>query len=318
MSARRRLLAAVRRRAAVRLARPRAWLMNRLFLPRRAGRTARLRYAALLDGQTVNLHAELPGSVTEADHAEIVVLRRRHRHRVPARVYAGRDGRYLVDAAVLLGTGTRGVPVTPGRWKLRLDVGTGRRVRQFPLLLAELTKPPTGTTGPMKSSPVTADRYRLGRTVRGDARVVCAKARPAAEVVNVHIEHARIEVDLRLLGVGTDARQAEFVAAGRSVTRPLDEVEPGVWRVDVPLAEMVPTGSRRVHWDVLVHTDARTPLRLGRRLHDVQAPGRVFAMRKILVSPRRDTLMMIEPRYTPAGNLRFTCGDGAGAEQRNP
>ncbi|MEV7034955.1 hypothetical protein AB0N99_32590 [Streptomyces sp. NPDC093272] len=314
MSARGRILAAVRRRAAVRLARPRAWLMDRLFVPRRAARTARLRYAAVLDGQTVNLHAELPRSVTGADLAEIVVQRRRHRHRVPARIYAGRDGRLLVDAAVLLGTGARGVPVTPGRWRLRLHVTAGRRVLRFPLLLAELTRPTTGTTGPMTSSPVTADRYRLGRTVRGDARVVCARPRPAAEVVTVHIEHARIEVDLRLFGVDADARQAEFVAAGRSVRRPLHAVGAGVWRVEVPLAEMVPAGSRNVHWDVLVHTDARAPLRLGRRLHDVQAPGRVFAMRKILVSPRRGTLMLIQPRYTPAGNLRFTCGDGTGAE----
>ncbi|MFC3574731.1 hypothetical protein ACFOZ0_15890 [Streptomyces yaanensis] len=314
MSSRRRLFAAARRRAAARLSAPRAWLMKRLFIRRRAGRTARLRYAAVLDGQTVNLHAELPKSIAEADEAEIVILRGRRRYQLPARVYEDRDGLLLMDAAVLLGTETGGVPITPGRWKLRLRVHSGRRTRQVPLLLAELTTPRTGVTGPMTSSPVTADRYRLGRTVRGDARVVCAKAKPAAEVINVHIEHARIEVDLRVLGVRAEAPWAEFVAAGRNVTRSLDEVEPGVWRVEVPLADMLPSGGRREHWDVMVHTDAGARLRLGRRLHDVQAPGRVFAMRKILVSPRRDTLMRIEPRYTPAGSLRFTCSDGAGVE----
>uniref|UniRef100_A0AAU3I485 Uncharacterized protein n=1 Tax=Streptomyces sp. NBC_01393 TaxID=2903851 RepID=A0AAU3I485_9ACTN len=288
--------------------------MSRFFLTRRAGRTARLRYAAVLDGQTVNLHAELPASVTAADLAEIVIWRRRRRHSLPARVYEGEDGRLLMDAAVLLGSQAGGVPVRPGRWKLRLRVRSGRRSRQLPLLMAELTAPRTGLTGPMTSSPLTADRYRLGRTVRGDVRVVCTKARAAAEVVNVHIQHARIDVDLRVFGAQMREPWAEVLAEGRRVRCPLEEVQPGVWRLAVPLDEMVPTSGRREHWDVMVHTGTRTLLRLARRLHDVQAPGRVFTMRKILVSPRRGTLMRIEPRYTPAGNLRFTCSDAARAE----
>ncbi|GHE78505.1 hypothetical protein GCM10014715_37170 [Streptomyces spiralis] len=314
MIPRRRHLGRVRRRVDARLMTARTRLMNRFFLPRRAGRAARLGYAAVLDGQTVNLHAELPDSVREADRAEILLSRRHQRFRVPARVYAARDGRLLMDAAVLLGAAAGGVSVTPGRWKLRLRVSSGRRSRTLPLLLVEQTTPLSGSTGPMKYSPITADRYRLGRTLRGDARVVCTKAAPAAEVINVYIEHARIEVDLRILGVRADAPWAELVAAGRSVECPLDEVEPDVWRLEVPLAEMLPSTGQREHWNVMVHTDGRAPLRLARRLHDVQTPERVFAMRKILVSPLRGTLMTIEPRYTPAGNLRFTCSDESGAE----
>ncbi|MFD8915324.1 hypothetical protein [Streptomyces sp. NPDC059575] len=278
------------------------------------GRTALLRYAAVLDGQTVNLHAELPASVTEVSEAEIVLRRRRRSHRLPVRVYAGEEGRLLMDAAVLLGSEVSGVPVTPGRWKLRLRLRSGRRSRTLPFLLAEPTTPRTGVTGPMTRSPLTAHRYRLGRTVRGDARVVCVEPRAAAEVADVHIQHARIDVDLRVFGIPMKEPWAEVLAAGRSVRCPLEEVQPGIWRLAVPLAEMLPAGARPEHWDVVVHPGAHAPLRLARRLHDVQAPGRVFTMRKILVSPRRGTLMRIEPRYTPAGNLRFTCSDGARAE----
>ncbi|MFJ3309738.1 hypothetical protein ACIPSA_43425 [Streptomyces sp. NPDC086549] len=309
-----RKLGALRRRALRRLTVYRTRLMTSFFLPRRAGQTAWLRYAALLDGQTVNLHAELPASVTQADTAEIVLRRGLQRHRRPARVYPDPDGPWLMDAAVLLGAEAGGVPVGPGRWKLRLDVRSGGRSVRLPLSLAEPTTPRIGATGPMTRSPLTADRYRLGRTVRGDARVVCARARPEAEVAAVHIQHARIDVDLRVLGVRATAPWAEVLAAGRRVRCPLVEVQPGVWRLEVPLAEMVPTGGGREHWDVLVHPDRGAPLRLGRRLHDVRVPGRVFTMRKILVAPRRGILMRIEPRYTPAGSLRFTCSDGARAE----
>ncbi|MFE9701991.1 hypothetical protein [Streptomyces sp. NPDC005930] len=288
--------------------------MTRFFLPRRAGSSARLDYAAVLDGQTVNLHAELPRSVSDVNRADILLTRRHQKFRVPARVYTARDGRLLMNAAVLLGAAVGGAAVTPGRWKLRLRVRAGRRSRTLPLLLVEQTTPLSGSTGPMKYAPLTADRYRVGRTLRGDARIVCTKAKPAAEVVNVYIEHARIEVDLRVLGADVGEPWAELVAAGRSVERPLDGVEPGVWRLEVPLAEMLPSGERPEHWNVLVHTDGRPALRLARRLHDVQTPERVFAMRKIVVSPVRGALMTIQPRYTPAGNLRFTCVPESGTE----
>ncbi len=150
----------------------------------------------------------------------------------------------------------------------------------------------------MKYAPLTADRYRLGRTLRGDARLVCVEAEPAAEVVNVYIEHARIEVDLRVVGTDAGLPWAELVAAGRRVECPLAEVEPGVWRLRAPLAEMLPSTDRAEHWNVMVHTDGHPPLRLARRLHDVRTPERVFAMRKILVSPARGALMTIQPRYT--------------------
>ncbi|MEU7036193.1 hypothetical protein ABZ958_21255 [Streptomyces sp. NPDC046237] len=303
----RRRLGRLRRATIALVVRWRAWWMQRVFLPLRGRRAARLRYAAVLDGQTLNLHAELPATAHGADRAEIVVSGRRRRHVTEARVYDDGQGRTLVDAAVLLGAGVGGADLTPGRWRLRLRVETGRRTRRIPLLLLGAPHSYEGTTRPMDASPVTGDRYRIGWTATGNARIRCTPARPAVEVVDVHIEHARIDVDVRLLGMADAAGWSEFVASGRRVRRDLAEVEPGVWRVEVPLADMVPRADRREHWDVVLCGAGRRPLRFARRLHDLSNPQRVFSMRKIVVAPQRDHLMTIEPRYTPTGNLRFTC-----------
>ncbi|MFE5938929.1 hypothetical protein ACFQ69_26655 [Streptomyces sp. NPDC056470] len=303
----RRRLGRLRRAVIALVVRWRAWWMQHAFLPLRGRGAARLRYAAVLDGQTLNLHAELPRAVRGAEHAEIVVSGRRRRHVTEARVYEDGQGRTLVDAAVLLGAGVGGAGLTPGRWRLRLRVESGRRSRRIPLLLLEAPHSYEGTTRPMEASPLTGDRYRIGWTATGSARIRCTPARPSVEVVDVHIEHARIDVDIRLLGMADARGWSEFVASGRRVRSDLADVEPGVWRVEVPLTDMVPRSDRREHWDVVLCGGSRRPLRFARRLHDLSDPQRVFTMRKIVVAPRRDQLMMIEPRYTPAGNLRFTC-----------
>ncbi len=52
------------RAARARAAALRNQLLQSVFLPLRQDRTAQLRYAAILDGHTVNLHARLPESVS--------------------------------------------------------------------------------------------------------------------------------------------------------------------------------------------------------------------------------------------------------------
>ncbi|MEU3606022.1 hypothetical protein AB0E83_11295 [Streptomyces sp. NPDC035033] len=297
------------RRAAVhRIAVPlRARLLRSVFLPLRGRRSARVLYAAVLDGQTMNLHAELPAAARAADGAELLLGRGRSPHRSPARVHTDRSGRVLVDAAVLLGAGTGGVPVRTGATRLRLSVRTGRRTRSYPLLLVEGPHTYRGTTRPMAASPISGDRYRIGRSLTGSARLRHAPARPGAEVVDVHIEHARIDVRLRLVGLPAEDPWCEFVASGRRIPCALTETEPGVWRAEAPLAGMYPLSGRREHWDVLLHSGERRPHRVARLLHDLSDPQRVLAMRPVVVAPRKDALMSVEPRYTPAGNLRFTC-----------
>lgn len=299
--------AAARQRLYVRAADWRGRLMLHVFLPLRVGRTARLRYAAILDGQTVNLHAELPRSVSLPDHAEILLRRGRARHRLVARVYQGDAGAVLMDAAVLLGAELGGAPMESGRWKVRLRLREGRRSRTLPLLLVEPPVPYDGPTKPMNASPVTGARYRIGRSVTGNVRIVASSARPGAEVVKVHLAHSGIQVDFRLVGAQVTGAWVEFAASGRRLRQEVRELTPDTWRVDVPLAEMTPHKARPEHWDITLCSEGGRRMRLGRRLHDVRNPLRVFAMRGGAITPRDRAPLMVQPRYTPAGNLRVTC-----------
>ncbi|MER5739963.1 MULTISPECIES: hypothetical protein [unclassified Streptomyces] len=304
----RRRLGRVRRAARLRVLAPlRGRLLRGIFLPLRGKRSARLLYAAVLDGQTMNLHAELPASADAADGAELLLGRGRAAHTSPVRLHRDRSGRLLADAAVLLGGEAGGVPVPTGTTRLRLRVGSGRRSRSYALLLVESPHTYQGATRPMSASPISGDRYRVGRSVTGSARLRRSPAVPGAEVVDVDIQHARIDVSVRLVGMAAEEPWCEFVASGRRVPVGLAETGPGVWQAEVPLAEMYPVSARREHWDVLLHAGERRPHRVARLLHDLSDPQRVLAMRPVVVAPRKDSLMSVEPRYTPAGNLRFTC-----------
>ncbi|MGW2821049.1 hypothetical protein ACWC24_08595 [Streptomyces sp. NPDC001443] len=281
--------------------------MLHLFLPMKKKRTAQLRYAAVLDGQTVNLHAVLPPAMPVPDHAAVILRRGFRRHRAEARAYRGPGGEGLVDAAVLMGAEVGGVPIGAGRWKLRLDLRTGGRSRSLALLLLQPPVPYEGPTKPMTVSRVTGARYRVGRTVTGNARIVNSSPVPAAEVSKVHMSHAGVTVDFRVLGTEADRPWAEFVAAGRRIRQPVHSLGSGVLRAEVPLEQMRPRSTRPEHWDVVLCQEAGPALRLGRRLHDVRNPRRVFAMRSMAMTPVGQTPMIVQPRYTPAGNLRVTC-----------
>ncbi|MYR40627.1 hypothetical protein [Streptomyces sp. SID5910] len=281
-------------------------LMLRLFLPLRRGRTAQLRYAAILDGQTINLHAELPSSARLPERAEVVLQRGRRRFTTEAHAYEGPGGEILVDAAVLLGADVGGVPVDSGRWRLRLRL-SGRRSRTLSFLLLQPPMPYEGPTKPMAASPVTGERHRIGRSFRGSARLVSTGARPSAEVTKVRMTHAGVTVDFRLLGDRADTPWAEFVASGRRIEQPVTALEAGAFRVEVPLDRMPPRGTRPEHWDIVLADRTGRSRRLGRRLHDVRNPLRVFAMRSLAITPPGRLPMIVQPRYTPAGNLRVTC-----------
>lgn len=300
--------AATRRIAVRRVLGPlRGKLLRGVFLPLRGKRSARVLYAAVLDGQTLNLHAELPVSPDPVETAVLVLGRGRTLHESPVRVNRDRSGRLLADATVLLDDEAGGVPVPTGATRLRLRVSSGRRARSYPLLLVDGPHTYQGTTRPMTASPISGDRYRVGRSFAGSALLRRSPAVPGAEVVDVHIQHARIDVSVRLVGLAAGEPWCEFVASGRRIPAGLTETGPGVWRAEVPLAEMYPVADRREHWDVLLHTGEHRPHRVARLLHDLSDPQRVLAMREVVVAPRKDRLMSVEPRYTPAGNLRFTC-----------
>ncbi|WP_246204248.1 hypothetical protein [Streptomyces tailanensis] len=283
-----------------------SWMLLRIFLPRRT-RVGRLHYAAVLDGQTVNLHAELPDSLPLPEHAEIELTRGRERHTCPARVYEDTQGRLLCDAAVLLGDGLGGLPVRDGHWKVRLRTRTGPRSRKLALLLVELPEPYAGPTMPHTVSPITGQSHRLTRSVTGSLRIVTTTPRPLAEVVRVDLSHTGLVVDFRLVGASTNDLQVEFAASGRRLTRPVTPLPDDSWRVHVPLAEMPPDRRDVLHWDVTARLASGQALRIGRHVHDVRNPQRVFGIAALTVAPPGAAPLIVHPRYTPAGNFRVTC-----------
>ncbi|MFE6761687.1 hypothetical protein [Streptomyces sp. NPDC057689] len=300
---RRRPLRALRRRAA----RVRSVLLRRYFLPRRQGRAAVLRYAAVLDGQTVNLHARMPHWVRPDENARIELRRRGRRHTTGAKVYTDHDGGVAMDAAILLGQDVSGLPLTPGRWKIRLRLSHGLRRRALPLLLVDLPVPYGGPTRPMEASAATGDRYRLGRGVTGSAQVTFSRPQPSAEVVRVHVTHSQVDVTFRVVGGEPEAPSVEFVASGRRLEASAERHGEGLWQVSAPLHLMAPLRDRAEQWDLVLSTDNLRTMRLGRRLHDVRNPGRVFAYRQTAVTPVGRHPMLVLPRYTPAGNFRIQC-----------
>ncbi|MFD7296201.1 hypothetical protein ACFV9W_23195 [Streptomyces sp. NPDC059897] len=296
----RRRLSALRRRA-------RSALLRRLFLPWRGQRAAVLRYAAVLDGQTVNLHARLPRWAGPDDGARIELLRKGVRRTAPARVYTDHDGAVAMDAAILLGQEVGGLAVDTGHWDIRLRLSEGARRKSLSLLLVDMPKPYGGPTRPMQVSGVTGARYRLGRTVTGSARLECSPPSPMAEVVRIAVSHSEVEVFFRVVGAEPRGTRVEFVASGRRLEEPVDRLDDGLFRVAAPLHRMTPRGDRPEQWDVVLRADGLPAMRLGRRLHDVRNPTRVFAVRESAVTGRDRTPLLVQPRYTPAGNFRIKC-----------
>lgn len=132
-------------------------------------------------------------------------------------------------------------------------------------------------------------------------------SQPSAEVVRVHVAHSQVEVAFRVVGGEPEAPWAEFVASGRRLKVDVDRLDGGLWQVSVPLHLMAPRRDRAEQWDLVLCSDNLRDMRLGRRLHDVRNPGRVFAFRQTAVTPVGRHPMLVLPRYTPAGNFRIQC-----------
>ncbi|MFE5401214.1 hypothetical protein ACFQ9Z_07360 [Streptomyces sp. NPDC056580] len=141
----------------------------------------------------------------------------------------------------------------------------------------------------------------------GNLRIATATPRSAAEVVRVDLSHTGLTVDFRLIGAEAGDPWVEFAASGRTLTRPAEQCFEATWRVSVPLEEMSPTRRDVLHWDMTACFVSGRSLRIGRRLHDVRNPQRVFGISAMAVAPPGTAPMIVHPRYTPAGNFRVTC-----------
>ncbi|WP_018539114.1 MULTISPECIES: hypothetical protein [unclassified Streptomyces] len=301
---------AARRRLIAALAPARARLIAKVCYPVRSRWSAAVRYAAVLDGHTLSLHAVLPAGVREGFEgraAQLTVSRRGMRHRVPVRVYRDGDSRLVMDATVLLGADLGGLPVRAGRWRLTLVLRGPSGRKRVPLALAVPPTPYGGPTRPMTTCPRTGMRHRAGRTFTGRLRLVCASPAAQAEVARTELRYTGADVEFRVLGSRRSRWEVEFASAGRSLTRRAAHLGDGLLHVSLPVEEMFPR-RRKENWTLYARPVKGGPrIALGRRLHDVRNPLRVFAIRHIVMAVGEGRIMRVQPRYTTAGTLRFTC-----------
>lgn len=260
----------------------------RSVVPRRAGE-AQVRYFAALDAHTLNLCVQLAEPCTGA---EVVFMRQGREVRAPATV----DGR-RVTAVASLGE------LTEGDWQVALEVADGRRIR----LTGDGRRAEDGPTVTSSPDPRTGRTVEAVMTVGGRCTVNVSQALPSAEVDEIRITAQAVRVRGRFVGCGVVAEATfRFKARGGASCQARAQVDEAGFHVLVPVAEMV-TGDDGDIWDVAAVLDGHRSLRVGRFLHDVRAPRKVFRVPTRPVTTRPGVLARVRPYYTPAGSLAVEC-----------
>ncbi|MEU7134032.1 hypothetical protein [Streptomyces sp. NPDC046261] len=313
--------ATVRRRAASGLASGRTTFVDSVLMPASQGSAARVQYAAVLDGHTLNLHATLPAGTEAADEAgaraHLLLVNGDTRLRAEARIERDAAGRTSVAATVLLGAEIGGLPVTAGRWTLGLELRDEHPAPVRLRLLGDGPPPCTGPTRPLATCPRTGRRHRLGLTPAGQLRLTVAPPQPRAEVLRIDRSFTGARLLFAVYGPATAGDGAaqpvvELVDQHRQVRRRAAEPLPGddgAWQVTLPLAKLLTAGSGRQTWSfryVSGHRGAK-PLELGRHENDLTAPRKVLTPPVFTVRTEDGTFVQVKPQYTRRGALQLVC-----------
>ncbi|MDT0452033.1 hypothetical protein [Streptomyces hesseae] len=315
----------VRRRVNTGIATGRDTYVDSVLMPASQGSAARVQYAAVLDGHTLNLHATLPaGTLPEGDTgttAHVVLVSGTTRLRAEAVLGREENGEISVTATTLLGDTLGGVPVTPGRWHLSLELEPARHEGRAALrlrLLGDGAPLYTGPTRALATCAVTGRRHRLGITPAGQLRLTVAPARARAEVLRVERSFSGVGVLFAIYGSGTaiaDGERPVVEVAELDRKHALDrrpaEPLPGdatAWRLTVPLAKLIDT-SRKQTLTLRLPRGARgtKPLEIGRHEHDLRSPRQVVTPPKFTVRAADSTFVQVKPQYTRRGALQLVC-----------
>ncbi|MFF4606539.1 hypothetical protein ACFY12_27880 [Streptomyces sp. NPDC001339] len=315
----------VRRRVSTVSASGRDTLVDSVFMPAAHGSAARVRYAGVLDGHTLNLHAVLPDEALPdeaapdtAVPASLVFVNGERRVRTEARLRRDAAGRLCASATVLLGADIGGLPVTEGRWRLALELAASPATVRL-RLLGDGSPALAGPTRARTTCPRTGRRHRLGISPSGQLRLTVAPPLPRAEVLR--LEHSFTGASLLFATYGPAGRGpgdggaqpvVELVEQERRLLRrhaadPLPG-DDGAWRVAVPLASMVDTSARQV-WSFRLPrpSGGGRPLDIGLRDHDLRAPRRVLTPPRFTVRAEDGTFVVVKPQYTRRGALQLVC-----------
>lgn len=273
---------------------------------------ADVRYAGVLDGQTLNLDIEVPYAGAQAPHrVEITFARRGERHTVPAELTAVDPGQLRISAAILLGG--RGVPVAPGqRWRLGCLLhteGDAGKPRSFALRGAPTPQWPVD--GPTNVGPRCARTGVLYRPDTGPGGLTVLRVLPPpplAEVVEVRVGWTSAELEIRTVGFVCDAPPTVRFSARtdlrtHAVTATVDSDR---IRCALPIDLLASTvGQDETVWDVQLSTGRRR-LKVGRTLHDLANPKAVLRP-TAAVSAGAAGPVRVRPYFTPGGRLAVAC-----------
>jgi hypothetical protein len=288
--------------------------------PLRRDQVAFVRYAAVLDGHTLNLHAELPiPDSVAADRADLFLVQGPEHHRIPVRLYRTKPGFMLIDATILLGSAIGGLPLGHGRWDMRVLVTSNNQPVQAFGLEGPLRA--RSTAGPTRRPPVSVmdgNRYRIRLSPLGLCRLHVDGPVPFAEIEHVELRHSYVQITFRAVGAHpSQAVSVEIVGAGGGGTAQIlfptaDPDVPNRFSFDVPLDRVPDDGATHI-WAFHARTGERRGLPLAHVLSGVRVPGRVFKMKPLLVATPADALVHVRPYYTSRGHLHLECSTVAPA-----
>ncbi|GHC69395.1 hypothetical protein [Streptomyces cinnamoneus] len=309
--------ATVRRRAASGLATGRSTLVDSVLMPAAHGSAARVQYAAVLDGHTLNLNAVLPSGTPADGGAHVLLVSGSTRLRAEARLRQDAAGRTTAEATVLLGEEIGGLPLGTGRWTLGLELDGGTA----PVRLRLLGDGPPDYAGPTRAlatCPRTGRRHRLGLTPAGALRLTVAAPLPRAEVLRIERSFTGAKLLFALYGPAAsaagDPRPAvELLDQQRRQLLHHDaEPLPGddtAWRVTLPLGRLLAGTSGRQTLSLRLVPGPRgaKPLDLGRHDHDLNAPRKVLTPPAFTVRTETGAFIQVKPQYTRRGALQLVC-----------
>jgi hypothetical protein len=275
-------------------------------------------HLSLLDGRTLNFCVRVPGEVT-ASAASLLLGGGSSPVVVPLTLVQRGDGHVEAQGTAVLDlleadaddspvpAGVRRFLLDAGQWRLSVTFtdlsGTERRyaLAKAPKVMAD---------GPTVPEPVRADGTycRLIASGTGRAYVSLGRDDAEAEIVSLRIGWSEVTLEGRLLNAPADECRGdvELVRRNGKSTR----VVPATWRGDtfvcsIRVADFGGAAAKEQIFDVRLQRPRRRSLKVSRRRTDVRSPSDVFRMPHRLLTAEDDTVLRINPYYTPIGSLAF-------------
>jgi hypothetical protein len=284
--------------------------VRRLIPVRLPQHVAQVRYAAVLDGHTLNLDIEVPAAGPQPPSGVTLVLTAGQRRlSVPARIRSVTDGVARVSATVVLGE--RGLPVhEKPRWLIDCVLRDQAGASQTYALCG--APPPPWPDGPTVPAPRCSRSGMLFRPETGPGgRTTLVVHQPKHSVQIVALRVGWVQADLTLRTVGftcTEAPELRLTCRTdrRSVTVRAS-VDGDRLRCALPVGSMTSeAGVDESIWDVHLLVQNKR-MAVGSTLHDLEHPKGVIRLQDAIVSAEPGVAVRVRPYVTPTGRLAVAC-----------